>query len=114
MLQAARATVAEIRAAVDVLGPRARTIAADIARVRGGLSSADPVVRAEQILAAVRAQLDKLDPLLATAGELADRLARGEGSLGRLMTDPEFSDDAKDLGKVIKRHPWRVLERPKD
>ena len=38
----------------------------------------------------------------------------GEGSLGRLMADPEFADDAKDLGKIMKRHPWRILERPKD
>jgi hypothetical protein len=28
------------------------------------------------------------------------------------MTDPEFSDDAKAVGKYIKRHPWKILERP--
>jgi hypothetical protein len=82
--------------------------------VRGQLAAADPVERSRRAFAQLRAALDKIDPLLAMIDELGDRIARGEGSLGRLMTDPEFSDDARDLGKVMKRHPWKFLERPKD
>jgi hypothetical protein len=32
--------------------------------------------------------------------------------LGRLVGDPEFSEDPKELGKIIKRHPSWILERP--
>lgn len=113
-LRATRAALGELRAALDALGPRAAAIASHVARVRDHVASHDPGARVAQTLAAVRDAIARLDPLLATAGELADRAARGEGSLGRLMADPEFSDDAKDLGKIIKRHPWRVLERPAD
>jgi ABC-type transporter Mla subunit MlaD len=108
----ARTTLDEIRAAVDLLGPRATAVLANVTRIRGHLTTSDPISRAAQAAAAIRAVLDKLDPLLATAAELGQRLARGEGSIGRLMTDPEFSDDAKAVGKYIKRHPWKILERP--
>jgi hypothetical protein len=31
-----------------------------------------------------------------------------------LMRDPEFPEDAKDLGKILKRQFWKILERPHD
>ncbi|HET7502887.1 MAG TPA: MlaD family protein [Kofleriaceae bacterium] len=109
-----RAMIGELRAALDVLGPRATALAADLARVRGQLAASDPVARAEQVISKIRAALDQLEPLLAKIDELGDRIARGEGSLGRLMQDPEFPEDAKDLGKIMKRQPWKILARPPD
>ena len=109
---AARQTVAELRAALDALAPRLATATQDLARIRGRFAAGDPLARAERVVETLRGALDKLDPLLAAGGEIAARLARGEGSIGRLMTDPEFPEDTKDLGKIIKRHPWRVLEKP--
>jgi hypothetical protein len=110
----ARATIAELRGALDRLAPRGEAVAAELARIRGGVERRASVERARAAIAATQAALAKIDPLLATLGELGDRIAAGEGSLGRLMSDPEFSDDAKDLGKIMKRHPWRILERPRD
>ena len=72
------------------------------------------MARAEQAIDAMRGALAQVEPLLARLDELGARIASGEGSLGRLMADPEFADDAKDLGKIMKRHPWRILERPHD
>jgi ABC-type transporter Mla subunit MlaD len=111
---AARATLAEVRAAIDRLGPRLTQATGDLARVRDHLVAGDPLARADQILATLRRALDQIDPLLATAGELADRFARGEGSLGRLLRDPEFPEDAKELGKIMKRQPWRIVQKPPD
>lgn len=112
MLAEARATTAQLRAALAVLAPRLDTLVADAIRIRGHLAASDPIARTAQAIATIRAALDQLDPLVARLAELSARLAAGEGSLGRLMTDPEFPEDAKDLGKIIKRHPWRVLEKP--
>jgi ABC-type transporter Mla subunit MlaD len=114
MARDARAAVAQIRAAIDVLGPRATALTANLARVRGDLAAADPIAHAEQAIAQIRTALDKIDPLLAKLDELGDRIARGEGSLGRLMQDPEFPEDAKDLGKIMKRQPWKIIARPHD
>jgi len=107
----ARAAIGELRATLDLLAPRAAALADHVGRIRGHVAGAAPIERAQHVLAVARAALDKIDPLLATLDQLSDRIARGEGTLGRLMADPEFSDDAKDLGKIIKRHPWRVIFR---
>ena len=32
----------------------------------------------------------------------------------KLANDPEFPEDAKDLGKILKREPWRVVGHPQD
>jgi ABC-type transporter Mla subunit MlaD len=109
---AARDTLAEVRAAIDLLGPRFAQVTAELTRARGQLVAGDPVARADQILAALRRVLDQVDPLLATAGELAQRIARGEGSLGRLLGDPEFPEDTKELGKIMKRQPWKIVQKP--
>jgi len=111
-VQDARQMIADLRGALDLLGPEAAAAFSHLARIRGHLAADDPVARVEQTLATARAALDKIDPLLATARDLADRLARGEGSIGRLLSDPEFPEDTKELGKIIKRHPWKILERP--
>jgi uncharacterized protein involved in exopolysaccharide biosynthesis len=114
MVADARQVIAQARAAIDELGPRAAAIAADLARVRGHVASHDPIARIEQTITTIRAVLDKLDPLLAKVDELGTRIANGEGSLGRLMQDPEFPEDAKDLGKIMKRQFWKIIERPHD
>ena len=114
MIRDARAAVAEIRAALDVLGPRAAAIAANLASVRGQLAGAAPIARGEQAIAQLRAALDKIDPLLVKLDELGERIAAGEGSIGRLIQDPEFPEDAKDLGKIMKRQFWKIIERPPD
>jgi ABC-type transporter Mla subunit MlaD len=113
-IEHARAAIAELRAAIDRLDPQLAALATGIDRVRGHLASHATLSRAQQAITAARAVLDKLDPLLASAGELAALIASGEGSVGRLMRDPEFPEDAKDIGKLLKRRPWRILERPRD
>jgi len=114
MVADARQAIAQVRAAIDVLGPRTAAVAANLERVQGHLAGTDPIARAAQTIAAVRAVLDKIDPLVAMLDELGARIASGEGSLGRLMQDPEFPEDAKDLGKILKRQPWKIIARPHD
>jgi ABC-type transporter Mla subunit MlaD len=108
----ARQAIADLRAALDLLGPELAAVTAHLTQIRGHLSAGDPLGRADQLLARLRGALDKIDPLLAVAAELGDRIARGEGTVGRIMRDPEFPEDTKELGKYLKRHPWKILERP--
>jgi len=114
MIHDARAAIDEIGAAVAVLGPRVDAIAANLGRVRGHLAATGPIARAQQVIAAVRATLDKLAPVLATIDELGERFANGEGSIARLLNDPEFPEDTKELSKIMKRQPWKVIVRPPD
>jgi phospholipid/cholesterol/gamma-HCH transport system substrate-binding protein len=113
-LASARTTIAQVRRTVDQLAPLFARLALDARRMRGHLEAHDPIARGEAVLAQIRAAIDKVDPMLAKLDEIQKRIERGEGSLGRLMKDPEFPEDAKELGKILKRQPWKVIAKPKD
>lgn len=108
----ARVLVRQLRVVIDQLAPLAARLEGDVLRIRDHVAARDPAGRASDVLARIRVAIDKVDPLLATAQDLAARFARHEGTIGRLMHDPEFPEDAKELGKILKRRPWRVIVKP--
>jgi len=112
----ARALLAQARGVMDALDPAVAGAMAGARAMRDRLAARGPgvVERVELAIARGRAAVAKIDPLLARVQELRARVARGEGSLGRLMADPEFPEDAKELGKILKRQPWKIIARPKD
>lgn len=60
-------------------------------------------------LAKARFSMTKLEHIMATLREMNEMIARGEGNIGGLTNDPEFSDYAKKIGKVLKRAPWKIF-----
>jgi hypothetical protein len=84
----------------------------DVLRARLGGKGAQAIEHVEIAIERVRAVIAKVDPLLATVDALQQRIERGEGSLLKLARDPEFPEDAKELGKILKRQPWKLLDRP--
>ena len=101
--------------AVDVAGDRLRghlnTLGGELARVSDQVGAAAPEVIADlrSAIADAEAALGKVDRLIASTRDLVARFERGEGSIARIMRDPEFPEDAKALGKALKRAPWRVV-----
>ncbi len=93
--------LAELRARVAELQQNLTTIESKL--------PAAALTRARQSLAGLDEQLTRLQRIAATAKELAAMVEAGEGTVGALLHDPEFSDDTKALGKYIKRHPWTLL-----
>ncbi len=112
MIAQARVVLAQARIAIDKLEPMAAELGTRAGMVRDHLAAHDAVGRLQDTLARARLAIDKIDPLLAKVDDITGRLARGEGSLGLLQHDPEFPEDAKALGKILKRHPWRVIFKP--
>jgi len=100
----ARAELALVDAALDRLS-------ADLDRVRGSIP-AGLAERIDRAIATARLATAKVERIIATGQELAERIDRGQGTVGALMNDPEFLDDAKQLGKILKRQPWRVVGHP--
>ncbi len=76
-------------------------------RVKGVLDRADGAMVSGE--AAVLAALQKVDTIIEDAKVVAQRIRRGEGTVGALLADRELFDDARELMKDIKRHPWKVL-----
>jgi hypothetical protein len=103
----ARATIAKLRASAQAFGDGLRVV-----RERVGARGADALAKLELAAARIRAAADRIDPLLAQVELLQQQIARGDGSLLKLMHDPEFPEDAKELGKIMKRQPWKIMARP--
>ena len=61
-----------------------------------------------------QAAFAKLEPLRAKIQDIAGKIERGEGSIGKLSRDPEFPEDAKELGRILKRQPWKIIGHPPD
>ena len=69
---------------------------------------------ASRLVRRARALSTKLASVEASVDVIATRWKRREGTLGRLLSDPEFPEDAKELGKILKRQPWRIFAHPDD
>jgi ABC-type transporter Mla subunit MlaD len=106
-LDQARATIAKLRTSSDQL-----MASLEIVRTKLGTRGAEAIDKVEVAIDRVRAAIDKVDPLLAQVDQLREHIARGDGSLLKLMHDPEFPEDAKELGKILKRQPWKIINRP--
>ncbi len=113
-LAAARTTLAQTRTAIARLRPMTVQLGGDVARIGTTIAAQAPSAKLDAIVAQARVAMDKIDPLLEKLDEISARIARGEGSMGRLMKDPEFPEDAKELGKIMKRRAWRIIAKPKD
>jgi hypothetical protein len=103
----ARVSIAKLRASADML-----SAGLDVLKARLGGKGAQAIEHVEIAIARVRAAIAKVDPLLAQVDAIQQRIERGEGSLLKLARDPEFPEDAKELGKILKRQPWKLLDRP--
>ncbi len=78
------------------------TAAAERATAGGAI---DDVVRD------LRQSAQTLAQLTAGARTLLGRVERGEGTVGGLLNDPQIYDDAKEMLRDLKRHPWKLLWR---
>jgi len=115
MIAHARHALADARVSFDKLSASAGKLGAGLDSLEARLGSKGDVAiaRFQEAIDRTRAAIAKIEPLLAEVDALNASLAAGDGSLMKLMHDPEFPEDAKELGKILKRHPWRVMDHPK-
>lgn len=112
VVSGAAALTGRFRAELGATGAALDRLLGDIARIRGRIPD-DLRQRLEWSLAIARASVTRLERAVAVAQELAARVQGGQGTVGALLNDPEFIDDAKQLGKILKREPWRILGHPR-
>jgi hypothetical protein len=114
VIDRSRALIAATSADFAKLEVNATALRAGLERLRGRLGTKGDAAIASVELAIdrVKEDIDKVEPLLAQVDALDRSLARGDGSLMKLMRDPEFPEDAKELGKIMKRQPWKIIDRP--
>lgn len=112
VLDDARATSARLEVAMTDVRTRLQVLKTELARLRARIPD-DALTRFQRAVTVADASLSKVQNLVANAREIVDIVRRGEGTVGAIWNDPEFPEYAKDLGKLIKRHPWELLGRPR-
>jgi len=58
-----------------------------------------------------RAMVVNLNQVADQMVQLLDRLNRGEGTLGKLVTEEEIYNDLREFVREIKTHPWRLFKK---
>lgn len=107
----ARRVTARATVELDSLGARVRRLAAALRP----LADAQTDPRVSRLLAALDragAIVERAELGLAIARGLIDRVRRGQGTLGALLSDVELADEIKEASKELKQQPWRTLARP--
>jgi ABC-type transporter Mla subunit MlaD len=104
LVKLVRAELGSMSADLDLLSAR-------IDAVRARLP-ADLGAKYSRAIADARTNVATLESTISKLEDLAERVAAGHGTVGALMNDPEFSDDAKQLGRYLKRHPWKIITKP--
>ncbi len=114
--QRVRRTMTEIGLATTLLRLELAELGASFDRVSARIEAARPGLeqKIRAALAAADTALAKLERINAKVADLLGMIERGEGTIGRLQNDPEFPEDAKEVGKILKRNPWRVMGHPQD
>ena len=112
LLDHGRAAIANARSSLDKLSASAGKLGDGLAGLKGRLGSKgdEAIEKLSLAIDRTRAAIAKIDPLLAQIEALDAELENG--SMMKLGKDPEFPEDAKELGKILKRHPWRVMDHP--
>jgi ABC-type transporter Mla subunit MlaD len=109
----ARTMIAQGRAALDKLAPAAQALRTNTSAVSARFAARGDVVDKLSIaIDRAREDIDKADKLLAAAQALLAIMP--DGTMAKLSADPEFPEDTKELGKYLKRHPWKIIAKPRN
>jgi ABC-type transporter Mla subunit MlaD len=114
VIAATEAFAENARATLAQLGPSVEALRARLDRLRGRFDSKgnDLIAAVELAIDQIQADLAKIDPLLAQLTAVRASIENGDGSILKIMRDPEFPEATKDLGRYLKTHPWKLIDRP--
>ncbi|MCP4675977.1 MAG: MCE family protein [Deltaproteobacteria bacterium] len=90
MLKEIRGALAEVERLTETIGPEEQK------RIREAIARLDDI-------------MTRTDKMVITVTTLVEKMRRGEGTVGQLLTDEEIYDDIKELIRDIKKHPWKII-----
>lgn len=62
---------------------------------------------------AVELLTEDMNRLVASINDIADKMKRGEGTLGKLIGDAAVYNNLEEFTADIKKNPWKLFHRPK-
>ncbi|MFC1666843.1 MlaD family protein [Candidatus Omnitrophota bacterium] len=85
-----------------------------LARIDSMMESINKIVGDEEFRLSIKNTISNLESLSAEAIDFIAVAKQGEGTIGRLMTDDKIYKDIDEMILDIKKHPWKLLYRPKE
>jgi len=79
----------------------------DLLEGKDPVSMDDVVARSHQLVARLEVAADSLNHIL-------ERVEAGEGTIGKLLADDTLHRQMTELMEDLKRHPWKLLHRPRE
>lgn len=75
----------------------------------------DPEVKSafKETMKNTRKLTQEFQALSASTHEIIDKIKRGEGTLGKLVSDEGLYNDIEGFVQDLKAHPWKLLYRPR-
>jgi phospholipid/cholesterol/gamma-HCH transport system substrate-binding protein len=113
-----RAAAHDLSAIADRAGPELSSLGARLDRALdridqlSTLFDADRRARIAGAVATVRRAVATGQHIAADVRALAASVARGEGTIGGIMTDVELFDDLHETHRILKSQPWTFILKP--
>ena len=85
----------------------AREIDPILVAARGTLEEANVILSDNR--EDIRTTIRNLSSVSEDVEGVTSRIARGEGTIGRLLTDEEIFEDVREFIRELKRRPWRII-----
>ena len=85
-----------------------------LAKVDKMIESINKVVGDEEFRSSLKNTLANLETLSSELSEAMTVVRKGEGTIGKFLTDDKLYNDIDEMVLDIKKHPWKLLYRPKE
>lgn len=85
-----------------------------LAKIDTMIESINEVVGDESFRVSIKNTVSNLESLTVDLREFVALAKEGEGTIGRLMSDDRLYNDIDEMILDIKKHPWKLLYRPKE
>jgi len=76
--------------------------------------SREIALEAQTTIKDVSVTLSKLNESLDSVNIVLTQVSQGEGTVGKLFFDDSLYDNIEEMFDELKKHPWKLLYRPKD
>ena len=96
------------------IDPLMDDVVASAGNVRNLAASADRIVtgneaKIQQTVGHISNSAAKLDRMSSDAQTVMANISQGKGTVGALISDREIYDDLKEMLRVIKQRPWKIV-----
>jgi len=113
-----RATLSNARGITDRLdddiGPVTEDVAEAAENARRATAVTDELLetnkpKIDQSVANLQESTRKVKQLSGDANQLVNGIKQGEGTVGQLLQDRKLYDDLREMLRIIKRQPWKIM-----